>query len=309
MTSGSVRWPTAWARAALGLAATVLLIADVSAAGIDTALGKVTVDKVPRTLAVFDIAAIDTLDSLGVKIAGVPEKLYVPELEHLKAGAEVVGTIFEPDLEALSALAPDLIVVGGRSSLRLEATARVAQSVDMTIEGDDLLAEAKARLEGYGTLVGKQAEAANLVAELDAAVAATRSAVEGKGNALILMTSGPKVTAYGEGSRFGWVHRALGLPLAVKDVEAATHGEAVSFEFVREADPDWLIVVDRGAAIGSGEQNARATLDNELVAATTAWTKGQVIYVPAADFYIAAGGVRATMRVLETIRSAFSKPR
>ncbi|TIW39052.1 MAG: iron ABC transporter substrate-binding protein, partial [Mesorhizobium sp.] len=93
----------------------------------------------------------------------------------------------------------------------------------------------------------------------------------------------------------------------VEDVEAATHGEAISFEFLRDANPDWLIVLDRAAAIGSGEQNARATLDNELAAETTAWKKGQVVYMPAADFYIAAGGVQSTMRVLEAIRDAFSQ--
>lgn len=103
------------------------------------------------------------------------------------------------------------------------------------------------------------------------------------------------------------MHSALELPPAVEDVEAATHGEAISFEFLRDANPDWLIVLDRAAAIGSGEQNAMATLDNELVAETTAWKKGQVVYMPAADFYIAAGGIRSTKRVLETIRDAFAQ--
>lgn len=105
-----------------------------------------TVGKTPQTLAVFDIAAVDTLNSLGVKIAGLPDKLYVPELAGLKDGAEIVGTLFEPDLEALSALAPDLIIVGGRSSPQLAATSRIAQSIDMTMEGDDLFAQAKQRL-------------------------------------------------------------------------------------------------------------------------------------------------------------------
>ncbi|TIQ14741.1 MAG: iron ABC transporter substrate-binding protein, partial [Mesorhizobium sp.] len=166
---------------------------------------------------------------------------------------------------------------------------------------------AKQRLMAYGALVGKPAEAAALAAELDDALSSTRAAVKGKGTALILMTSGPKVTAYGKTSRFGWLHSALQLTPTVEDVEAATHGEAISFEFLRDANPDWLIVLDRAAAIGSGEQNARATLDNELAAETTAWKKGQVVYMPAADFYIAAGGVQSTMRVLETIRDAFSQ--
>jgi iron complex transport system substrate-binding protein len=121
------------------------------------------------------------------------------------------------------------------------------------------------------------------------------------------MTNGPKVTAYGPGSRFGWVHAALDLPPAVPDVEAATHGEAVSFEFIANANPDWLLVLDRAAAIGSEDQNAKATLDNELVAGTTAWKRGQVIYLPAGDFYIAAGGVQAMSRVFTAITEAYAK--
>jgi iron complex transport system substrate-binding protein len=279
------------------------------AADIRTARGVVDIAAPPEKIAVFDIAALDTLDRLGIKPAGLPEKLYLQQLEHLKSGADVVGDIFEPDLEALSALAPDLIILGGRSSTRVDATAQVAPTIDMTMDGDDLVEQAKARLSDYGVLFGKQAEAQTIAAELDGEIDAARAAAAGKGKALIIMTNGPKITAYGPGSRFGWVHATLDLPPAIADVQAATHGEAVSFEFIHKADPDWLIVVDRASAIGSGEQNARATLDNELVAGTTAWKKGQVVYLPAADFYIAAGGIQATRRVMATLREAFAAAR
>jgi iron complex transport system substrate-binding protein len=294
-------------------AATVLLAATlaafVSTAGameIETAAGPVEIAERPERIAVFDIAAIDTLDGLGVKIAGVPDNLYIDALRHVGDDAETVGTLFEPDLEALSALAPDLVIVGGRSSSQLASVSRVAPTVDMTLFGDDLIAEARARVTTYGELFGKQDEAAGLLTNLDSALASAREAVAGKGKALILMTSGTKVTAYGMASRFGWLHRELDLPPAVEAIEVANHGEAISFEFIREVNPDWLIVLDRAAAIGSGEQNAKATLDNELVAATNAWQKQQVVYLPAADFYIAAGGVASTIRVLDAITRAFS---
>lgn len=289
-----------------GLLAVTLAGAS-SAADIDTARGQVPIETTPATIAVFDIAAIDTLDSLGVKIAGLPSNLYLPELAHLKDGSAVVGDIFEPNLEALSELAPDLIIVGGRSSTQIEAASQVAPTIDMTMDGDDLVQQAKTRLTAYGALFGKQAEAEAGAKALDAVVEEAKTAVMGRGTALIVMTNGPKVTAYGPGSRFGWVHSALDLPAAVPDVEAATHGEAVSFEFIRNANPDWLFVLDRAAAIGSEDQNAKATLDNELVAETTAWKRSQVIYLPAGDFYIAAGGVNAMSRVFKAITDAYSK--
>jgi iron complex transport system substrate-binding protein len=287
-------------------AAVTLSALSAKAMEIDTAGGPVTINETPQTIAVYDVAAIDTLERLGVRPAGVPENLYVPELEGAKEGAEQIGTLFEPDLEALSALAPDLIIVGSRSAARAEMTAKVAPTIDMTIDGDDLFGQAKQRLAAYGVLFGKVAEAKAIETDLDAALAAAKAAVAGKGKALIVMTNGPKVSTYGPGSRFGWVHAALELPAAITEIEAATHGEAVSFEFIRQANPDWLLVLDRAAAVGSNEQAARTTLDNELVAETTAWKKGQIIYLPAPDFYIAAGGVQALERVLSTITEGFS---
>jgi iron complex transport system substrate-binding protein len=293
----------------LALVAALFAGGAASAAGleIDTAAGRKTVETPVTTVAVFDIAAVDTLDKLGVKPAGLPANLYLKELSHLKDGATTVGDIFEPDLEALSALAPDLIILGGRSSTKVDVAGKVAPTIDMTMDGDDLIEQARMRLATYGRLFGKETEADAARKELDGAVEKARGAVAGKGTALIVMTNGPKVTAYGPGSRFGWLHRSLDLPPAVKDVESATHGEAVSFEFIREANPDWLIVLDRAAAIGSNDQNAKITLDNELVAETTAWEKGQVVYLPSGDFYIAAGGVQAMIRVYGAITEAFGR--
>ena len=288
------------------LAAVALSAFSAHAMDVATARGTVAIDGTPQTIAVFDVAAIDTLDRLGIRPAGVPDKLYVPELEATKDGATVVGTLFEPDLEALSALAPDLVIVGSRSASKADMTAKVAPTIDMTIDGGDLFDKAKQRLATYGALFGKTAEAGAIAGELDAKLAAAKAAVAGKGKALIVMTNGPKVSTYGPGSRFGWVHAALDLPPAIAEIETATHGEAVSFEFIRQANPDWLLVLDRAAAVGSNEQAAKLTLDNELVAETTAWKKGQVVYLPAPDFYIAAGGVQAMERVLATITEGFS---
>lgn len=276
---------------------------------IQTAQGMVRVPARPARIAVFDMAALDTLDLLGVKPAGVPDRVFLPELKAAAAGGEVVGTLFEPNLEALSALAPDLIILGGRSSPKAKFTSRVAPTIDMTIDGQELVRDAEARLHAYGRLFGREQAAADADRKFKSAIAAARDAARGKGRALILMTNGPKISAFGLGSRFGWIHATLEIEPAVTSMAPSIHGEAVSFEFVRKADPDWLIVVDRAMAIGAGDSQARATLDNELVRDTTAWKRGRVIYLPSADLYIAGGGIQAMTRVLATLTRGFSEPR
>ncbi len=290
----------------LGVVGAVLTGAVPAAAvEIPTARGPVRIDAAPRRIAVYDIPAIDTLVRLGVRPDGLPTRLYVPELEPLARTAAAVGTIHEPDLEALSALAPDLTIIGGRSATKLDPVRQVGPAIDMTLDGANLLAELRRHLSAYGRLFGREAEALAAAAELDAALQATRAAVQGKGNALIVMTNGPRLSAYGVGSRFGWLHADLGLPAAMPNLQAAIHGEVISFEFIRRANPDWLIVLDRTTAIGEAGGNARATLDNDLVAQTTAGRKGQILLLPPADFYIAAGGFSATLRVMAHIRETF----
>lgn len=286
-------------------AAFLLAVGAASAVEIETASGPVDIATPPKRVAVYDLSALDTLERLGVVPAGVPEKLYAPALEPIGAKAARVGTLFEPDLEALNALKPDLIIVGGRSSPRAEATRKVAPTIDMSTSGADLIGEAKARLAAYSALFDRPAEAAAAKAEVEAAEQAARAAAHGKGTALVVMTSGPKISVFGPGTRFGWVHEALGMPPAIKQVAAGVHGEAASFELIAQANPDWLIVVDRAAAIGQPGASARATLDNEIVAQTTAWKKGQVIYLPPADFYVAGGGVQALTRTLKAMTAAF----
>ncbi|MDO9638024.1 MAG: siderophore ABC transporter substrate-binding protein [Pseudotabrizicola sp.] len=289
-----------------GLLAALMLAAPTAQAEpltVLTAQGAVTVPATPAKIAVFDIAAIDTLTALGVIPDGTPDKLY---LDYLSAvPVTPMGTLFEPDLEALAGLTPDLIIVGGRSSTQVGALSPIAQTIDMTI-WEDIPGEARQRIEAYGTLFGKPEQAADLLAEFDAALTAARAAVAGKGTALIVQTNGPKVSAYGKGSRFGWLHSALDLPEAYANLTPDTHGDAVSFEFIAQANPDWLIVVDRAAAIGE-TASAQATLDNPLVAGTTAGQKGQILYLSSGPVYIAGGGYTSITTTLAELTAAFSK--
>lgn len=274
---------------------------------VETALGPVAVEAEPAKVAVFDIPALDSLTTLGVPVAGVPNKLYTPYLQERVGDAAVVGTLFEPDFEALAVMAPDLVVIGGRASSQYDAVSKVAPAIDMTIRGTGIVEQAKARLTAYGEIFGKTDEAAEVIAQIDTKLDEAKAAVADKGNALIILTNGTKISAFGPGSRFGWLHEALNLPVAAEGLAAETHGEAISFEFISETNPDWILVVDRGAAIGQNGDAAEATLDNPLVASTKAAQSGQIIYLDAAPVYVAGGGATALQITLDEIIAAFAQ--
>jgi len=285
--------------------ALALSASSLHAAEVDTYAGKAKIEGTPAKVAVFDIAAMDTLTALEVPLSGVPETVYVDYLFDAAKGVATVGNLFEPDFEAVNALSPDLVVVGGRSSKQLKAMQKLAPTIDMTI-WEDTVGQGLDRLDAYGVIFDKEAEAKALKAAFMEKLAHTKAALDGKGTALIVLTNGPKISAYGAGGRFDWLHTKLGLEEAVEGVEKSTHGEAISFEFIKEANPDILVVIDRLAAIGRPGESAETTLDNPLVAETTAWKNGDVVYLNAADIYIAGGGIQSMSRTLDAFLSAFT---
>ncbi|ALG90859.1 MULTISPECIES: siderophore ABC transporter substrate-binding protein [Actibacterium] len=291
---------------AANLVAAAIVPGWAGATALTTAHGPVEIVKTPETVLTFDIGTLDTLDALEVAVAGVPDPIMLPTLAHLQeSDLPKIGTLFEPDFEQVFALHPDLIIIGARSARQMDPLSKIAPTVDLTLPVDDLENAVVTQTRELGALFGKEEKGAELTAHLQDSLQTLRALVEGKGTALIVLTNGPKVSAYGPGSRFGWIHDTLGVAPVIEDLEVSTHGEAVSFEFLHETNPDWLIVLDRGAAIGADSQSAQATLDNELVASTTAMRKGQVIYLNAADVYVATTGIRSFQRTVDQFLTAF----
>lgn len=270
---------------------------------INTYRGPTEVTKNPDKIVVFDVSALDSLNALGIDIDGVISPVFVDYVDETIKDVPHVGNLFEPDFEAVAALAPDLIIAGGRSHKVVPELAKIAPTIDMTV-WEENVKQGKDRLTAYGEIFGKEAKAAELIAAFDAAVAAAKTALQDKGDALIVMTVGPKVSVYGAAGRFGWLHRVTGLPEAIEGVDKSAHGEAVSFEFIRDADPDILIVIDRLAAIGRDGARAQTTLDNALIRQTKAWKNGKVVFLESAPLYVAGGGIQSMTRTIEAITNA-----
>ncbi|WP_144633601.1 siderophore ABC transporter substrate-binding protein [Bordetella genomosp. 13] len=275
------------------LAATALALAPALAAAQATvevkhARGVTAVPADPAKTVVMDLAVLDTLHALGVDVAGLPAAAKLPpqlaqyqDKRYLK-----VGSMFEPNYEVIHAAAPQVIFVAGRSAPKYDELAKLAPTVDLTVDPKDLLGSVKRNTELLGGLYGKQDVASRKIRALDDSVAALKSKAANAGTALILLTTGGKMSAYGPGSRFGIIHDAFGVKPAVPGLNVSNHGQAVSFEFLVQNDPDWLFVIDRDAAIGREGVSAKRLLDNELVHATKAWRTGHVVYLNAYDWYL-----------------------
>lgn len=199
--------------------------------------GADTVPVNPETLVVGDIAVLLSLHALGVQ-ADALVGLGIPIPDEYDAVVNnpqfpAVGTAFEPDYEAINALEPDLIIVAGRSSRTYPEMSRIAPTVDLTVWGDDFMGQFREQHRAIGQIFDIADTVEARLAELDDSIAAVRERAEGAGTALMVMTSGAEVTAYGPGSRFGFVHDLFGYAAADPGLERdATHGDAVSFEYI-----------------------------------------------------------------------------
>lgn len=271
------------------------------------AQGETEIDGVPQTVLVFDLASLDTLDALGVRVDGVPGGVLPPSLQHY-ATSDVarIGSVFEPDFEAVAAARPDLIIVGGRSAPKYAELSRIAPTIDLSTDRTDYLASARGNVETLGEIFGKEEEAAEKLAALDSSIERLRAIAPEAGRVIVLLTTGGRMSAHGPGSRFGVIYDDYGLTPAVEGLDTGNHGQAMSNEFILEANPDWIFVVDRDAAIGREGNAARQVLDNELVRQTPAWQNDQIVFLDPVSWYLVGGGLTAMQTSVDQIFQALS---
>ena len=292
------------AAAALSLALAVPALAEPMT--IKHSQGETQLDAAPAQVLILDINALDIADAMGAIPAGVLNSNLPDYLQKYATGTPAVGSIFEPDYEAIAASGADLMVVGTRSAATYPEMSKILPTVDLSL-GDDLFASVDRNIATLGQIFGKPDRAAEMIAELDAKVAHLNKVAPHSGTALILVTNGGKLGAYGPGSRVGWIHSKLGFAPVEDNIDDRFHGgDVISYEYILEKNPDWIFVIDRDAGVGEAGDGARAMLDNTLMARTKAVQTGHVVYLDPHAAYIAFGGYTALNRLLDQLTEALS---
>ena len=275
----------------------------------NTTFEEVTLDKIPEKVVVFDNGFLDTLDALGVNPTAVVQDSLPSYLSKYKDSTYVnAGTLFEPDYEKLSEINPDIIFISGRASAAYAELSKIAPTVYIGVDNKNFLESFSANTELAGKIFGKEKEAADAIAAYEAKVEEVKgkaSASEEK--ALIVLGSEGALSAYGSGSRFGVIHDVFGVKAADEKVKVGTHGDNVSFEYVRDTNPDILFVVDRDAVVNeNGESGTKAAIENEIVSATNAVKNGKVFYLDPEVWYLSGGGLQSETLKVEDVLKAFN---
>ena len=271
-------------------------------------LGEVTITEKPESVVVFDLGALDILDTLGVEVSGVVKSSlpdYLSAYNDDKYGD--IGGLKEPDLEGIFELEPDLIIISGRQADFYEDLSEIAPTINVALDNSNYVESIKSNISTLADIFEVEDKASEVIAEIDSKVKEAsediKSEAEGK-KALVILANDGNISAYGPGSRFALVD-ALGFEAVDATLDNSTHGQAIGYEYISEKNPDYLFVIDRSAAIGTeGASSAKQSLENDLVKSTNAYNEGNIIYLDATYWYLAGGGVNSLQSMIEEVHSA-----
>ncbi|THU00701.1 siderophore ABC transporter substrate-binding protein [Lampropedia puyangensis] len=264
----------------------------------------------PKKVVVFDLATLDMLQALGVDaVVGVPAFKMPSHLKSYEGDTYTkVGSLFEPNYEAIRALSPDVIFIGRRSEPRYAELKKLAPTVDMAIDEGHAVESVFSNLRKLAELFGKQDKAQILIEQTQAEIDSLKAVTPSAGKAMLLLVSGGRINSYGPGSRMGVIFDAFGVQPAQAASGDERHGQSISFEFILQSNPDWLLVLDRDSAIGREGAAAERLLDNALIKATNAGKKGQIVYLNAMNWYVLDNaGITALRDNVRQLHEVFSK--
>ena len=248
-----------------------------------------------QSVVATDNRTFETLSDWDIELSAGAVAL-MPKTIDYKSDSSIVdlGNHREPNLEAVVAVEPDLIVNGQRFAqyhddfLKLSPNATVLE-LDPR-EGEPFDAELKRQISVLGEVFGKQAEAKKVNDDFDAAIARVKKSYAQDSTVMGVITSGGNInySAPGNGRTLGPLFDILGLTpaLEVKDASTDHQGDDISVEAIAKSNPDWILVMDRDAAISAADEAdykpASSLLESsEALKNVTATQDGNIVYMPA----------------------------
>lgn len=232
---------------------------------ITDAHGTIDVPVNPEKVVALDNRTFETLAAWDIELAAAPIGLLPAESPYAKdSDIADVGMHFEPNLEAIAGVDPDVVIVGQRFADYYEDIKKLvpnAAVIDLYIDipedtgtpGEILVKGLTDTTLTLGKIFDKNEEAAQLVADLDNSIDGVKSAYNGEDTIMSVIVSGDH------------------------------QGDEVSVEAIAESNPDWLFVLDRDAPLAGAEGAVPAAdvIDNApALQKTTAVKEKNIVYAP-----------------------------
>jgi len=114
-------------------------------------------------------------------------------------------------------------------------------------------------------------------------------------------------SSFGVQSRYGFIFNALGVKPASATSEAGLHGQPISSEFIQQANPDIIYVVDRTAVMERRPVMDAQSMGNPLLQQTNAWKNGKVIFADAQAWYVTGASPTSLKLMIEDVEKGYQR--
>ncbi|MFV0526168.1 MAG: siderophore ABC transporter substrate-binding protein [Acidimicrobiales bacterium] len=263
--------------------------------------GVQTVSVPPRSVVATDNRTFETLSDWGIELSAAAVALMPDTIAYTQDDTIIdLGNHNEPDLEAVVAAQPDLIINGQRfAQYREDFVDLVPEATIVELdprEGEPFDQELIRQVTVLGEIFGKEEEAAALVTGLQGAIARSQAAYDPANTVMAVNVSGGEIgyIAPTVGRALGPVFDLVGMTPAL-EVDGASddhQGDDISVEAIAAANPDIILVIDRDAAVAADdpayEPAAAVIEESEALSGVTAVAEGNIVYMPA-DTYTNEG--------------------
>ena len=275
-------------------------------------LGEITIDTVPQRVVVLGYASLDVLDALDIEPLAIPKKLLPSYLSQYKADKYTnTGSLQEVNYETLFKLKPDLIIAEARMARIYKDLSEVAPTYMFKMDNSNYWNTTKKNWATLGEIFNKQDKATQLINEVQTKISTLNKTVSEKNSkTLTVMSNGNNVSMFGPLSRFSFIYNEAGFEPSTSEKVKSTsriHGDLISFEYIADAKPDTLLILDREQAIGKSNGKAKSLFDNELVNSTPAAKNNHIIYLDPVPWYLVSGGYQSILTMIDDLNNAVSE--
>jgi len=266
------------------------------------AAGDTEITGSPQRVVVLDTGELDSAVALGVEPvgavepiagAGFPEYL-ADELE----GVEIVGTIEQPNLEAIARLEPDLIL---SSQIRHEAIYDQLSEIAPTVFTEEVGVTWKENFELHAEALGLTEQAGELQADYDEQVSALRESLDAddeKTEVSVVRSVGDEVRIYLKANFLGTILEDAGLPRP-DEQDKAEFSETATVERIPDLDGDVMFL----SRYGDDHRLLNRLMENRLWDRLDVVEEEAVYEVPDDLWFLGIGNLaaREVVEDLETV--------
>lgn len=268
---------------------------------------EVTVPAQPKRIVALSEADLDSLLALGVKPVGTVQgrgQTGTPRyLGDRAAGIPIVGAINAPNIEAVLAAQPDLILAGNLADEQILAQLRLIAPTVVTFQTGE---HWRTIFQRVAETVGKTAEAQAVLQAYEARLAEVRASLGERANAEVSIVrwnaQGPVYMLPGAFSSTVIADLGLRRPAHQQSGAGTGHSPTLSLEMLDLLDADWIFV---GTLAPEGEAVAAMTqvMNTPAFQQLNSVKEGHITLVDGSLWSSAIGPI-AAMAILDDVEKA-----